>query len=253
VEAAVFSLGFPTSSRKFWAGCPKRLRLNVYDHDGSDAELGSDGEDPEIMSYDDVEEALGGLDDDRASAKRKGAESSSDESDIVSLSDTPSIDGDNIKEDAAHSGHQEEEEEEGDRPIPGVDEDEVQKEAKELLKFSALDYPATTRARRTLKARIRIAHAQEAYANAADSRASYNEERRLWIMLGRTPPGDLIKPEQLEARPAGFSHPVDDLVYSRTTGGGGWRDGLGFVASKWELDAQGFLKERQAGGRDGRE
>jgi len=241
VEAAVLSLGFPTNSQKFWAGCPRRLRLEIYDDEGSGN--GVDEEEPEILSYSDVEEALGGLGDDRTSSRRREADSSDDESDMASLSDTPSIDEVNVKEEAAPPSQ---EDEDGHEPIPGVDEEEVLREAKELLKFSALDYPTTTRATRTLKARIRIAHAQEAYANAADSRASYNEEKRLWAMLGRTPPENLVKPEQLEARPAGFSHPVDELIYTRTTGGGGWRDGLEFVASKWELDAQELLREREA-------
>jgi RNA polymerase I-specific transcription initiation factor RRN5 len=254
VDAAVLSLGLPVNSAKFWAGCPRRIRLNVVDDENADADVLDGEEDLEPLSYSDVEETLGGAGY-RGSTSERDADVSSSESDMVSLSDTPSIDGDDdedsIKDEDALAG-EEEDEEEGSRPMADVDEDEVQEEAKELLRFSALDYPNTTKAKRTLKARIRIAHAQESYANASDSRASYNEEKYLWDMLGKDPPEGFVKPESLEARPTAYSHPVDDLIYTRTTGGGGWRDSLGFVPSKWELEAQQLLGKQETDGKDRR-
>lgn len=232
VEAAILSLGLTINGKKFWAQCARRLRLNVIDHKGREREY---RDDHPTMEYCEVEKQLGFYD-----PHSGPTNSSDDERGPASPPDTPPIDESEDAEDETTASDDSEEHEdddkEGDNPIPGVNEAAVQLEAKELLKYSALDYPKTTRARRKLVARLRIAHAHELSANSMDARASDAEERRLWAMMGRTPP-NLTKPGQAKLQRPNSSHPVDDLIYTRTAGGGGWRDNLGFVPSRWEMDA----------------
>ena len=244
VDAAVLSLGFPANSRRFWARCARRLRLNVYDDESWDARVASDEEEPEPMSFDDVERALGAdaEDPDNPLASERGdSETDPSEEELAALSDTPLIDDDegagtNPRTDPSEEGEEEEEEEA--RLYPGVDDEQVRREANELLVFSALDYPKSTRAKHTLMSRIRLAHAHDAYADAVDARASYTEERRLWTLLGRTPPTELGRPPQVPKPPppSGLLHPVDDLLCTTMIGGRGWRDGLGAIGSSWEVD-----------------
>lgn len=217
VEAAALSIGLKTNSAKFWTGCARRLRLAVFDDEADDDRDEAD----DILSYDDVEEALGGLDDPQP------AESEAEESDQpMSLSDTPSLDelsddGEEVIDLA----------DDPDIALPddsGINEDDIRRESKELQLFTAFDLPKTTRTRRALEARIKAELRHVVYADTMDARANYHEEKRLWGVLGRELPDELVKVTQPSIPPR-IAHTIDELCPARTD----WRRGLRYV-SEWE-------------------
>lgn len=238
VEAAALSIGLKTNSKRFWAGCARRLRLDVYDDDDRDEEddndadaesdANSEGED-EPMTYDEVEAALGGVKD-RAPP---GFEQDSEEDELISLSDTPSLDelsdpGDipttqqpSIEPTSAQHP-KEEEEPEADLPI---NEEAVRTETKELLLYTAQENPPTTRTRQAAEYRIRMELKHEAYADALDAKAGQREERRLWEMLGRDPPDAFVKVKVPERAPRRVWQSVEAMYPSK----GDWRDGVEYV------------------------
>jgi hypothetical protein len=244
VEAAALSLGLPTNSRKFWAKCARRLRLDVVDEeeDGGDVS-GWDGEEDERepMSYDAVERALG-LDLESAQGDSPNDEEDEEDSSLseeendggvasAPESDTGSID---LGAGVPYASEQEEVFDEEDE----AEKEAVDREMNEMLVHSALEYPKTKRARDVLRNRIRAARTHEAYAAALDARASYCEEKRLWAMLDRQPPMELAKVEAPEKPPRCTKRTVDDLIrgFSRTPGGGDWRSKLEAVPSRWEME-----------------
>ncbi|KAL2177245.1 uncharacterized protein P884DRAFT_244339 [Thermothelomyces heterothallicus CBS 202.75] len=227
VEAAALSLGLPTNSRKFWAKSARRLRLNVYDDEEEDQEDQEDEEEEEEeqdekdnedegwgsvgeqepMSYDEVERAL-------------GLEPEAAEGDAVADEDTD--------------------------PVP-PEEDEAEKEAvmremNEVLVHSAFEYPRSGKPRAALRNRIRAERAHEAYADRLDARATYHEEKRLWAMLERQPPVDLVKPDVPEEPRKWTKKTVEDLIRSFARTPDDWRSKLEVVPSRWEMDYA--LKER---------
>jgi len=248
VVSAVALLGLPATSQRFWARCPRRIGLDVYDDESWERSVGEGEEEPEPMCYDDVEEALGGVDD-GVTAIGSNAEGS----ELECLSDTPSVDledGEETEEDISSGEEDKEENEEveedvgyGHGSLPGVDEEEVQREAKELFVFSALNYPGTKRAKRTLRTRIRLAMAREMQAEAEDARAAYHEEGRLWTTLGRAPPESPVKPKAPGDQLPKPNHPVDDAVYTRPDSIGGWKARVPFVPSRWEFEDRILPKE----------
>ncbi|KAK3688169.1 hypothetical protein B0T22DRAFT_498365 [Podospora appendiculata] len=240
VETAVLSLGFKPNSDEFWVKCPRRLRLDVFDDsDGNE-------EEQEPMSYDEVERALG------------------EEDEIASVSsETPSID-EGVEPSHGKRPHpnpsaypkdnddEEQENEDTKTSQTGssepptdhetdIDNEDIKLEADELTVFSAVDYPATTHARRALQAQIRAARRHEAYADAIDARASYLEEKRLWDLLHRNPPHELPRVKDPGEPPRKPAQTVEDVYLKADTDGrtGGDRhlDGAG-AASNWELEAQ---------------
>lgn len=241
VEAAALSIGLKTDSGKFWAGCARRLRLDVYDYDGQEneddnaagAESGanSDAED-EPMTYDEVEAALGGANAREASARP--ADDSEDE-ELVSLSDTPSLDELSDLDDQPSPAQLPYEPTsaqvpvEDDEPELDINEEAVRTETKELLLYTAQDNPPTTRTRQAAEYRIRRELQHVAYADALDARASQREERRLWQMLGRDPPEEFMKVKVPDHAPHRSLHGVDDMYPST----GDWRNSVKYV-SDWE-------------------
>lgn len=237
VEAAALSLGLKTNSKKFWTGCARRLRVDVIDdeddsdddsEDGDGAHMGGrrkseDGQEP--MTYDEVEAALGGL---KETEYMKSEEQDDESAELVSLSDTPSLDDLSDLSDLPPGAVPEPEPEEHDEPVMDIDEDKVQKEAKELLLHTAMPYPLTTRTRRAVEGRIRSELQHVAYADAVDAKASQREERRLWNMLGRDPPDEVDRVKLPDRAPRRAMHTVDDMYPSS----GNWRDNLSYV-SEW--------------------
>lgn len=241
VEAAALSVGLNRDSTKFWAGCARRLRLDVYDDDdngassaGSDADSDVDA-DAEPMTYDEVEAALGGATERDPFAPP--AEHDSEEEELMSLSDTPSLDELSDPEDQqlAREGAQYEPpsaqpQTEGDGDLGlDIDEEAVRAETKELLLYTAQCEPPTTRTRQMAEYRIRNGLQHLAYVDALDAKASRREERRLWEMLGRDPPDELVKVKVPERAPRSIWQSVDDM-YPPTRD---WREGLRYV-SDWE-------------------
>jgi RNA polymerase I-specific transcription initiation factor RRN5 len=243
VEAAALSIGLKTNSKRFWAGCARRLRLDVYDDndhhdddDDNDADAESDANseaEQEPMTYDEVETALGSGRDGESFAQ---AAEDSEEDELVSLSDTPSLDELSDLDDqpaqqqpsyeptSAQPPAIEEEDPELD-----INEEAVRTETKELLLYTAQDNPPTTRTRQAAEYRIRNELQHVAYADALDAKASQREERRLWEMLGREPPDESVRVKVTEKGPRRIWQSVDDMYPST----GEWRDSVKYV-SEWE-------------------
>jgi len=244
VEAAALSIGLQKDSVRFWAGCARRLRLDVYDDDDlddddndADAENDAHSEaDEEPMAYDEVEAALGGVKERQAFAEQ---EDDSEDEQLLELSDTPSLDElsdlDDRPDDrlAIQQSYQEPTsaqppQEEDDTELD-INEDAVRIETKELLLYTAQANPPTTRTRQAAEFRIRNELQHVAYVDALDAKASQREERRLWQMLGRDPPDAFVKVKVPEKGPRRIWQSVDDMYPSS----GDWRDGVKYV-TEWE-------------------
>ena len=231
VEAAALSIGLKTDAKKFWAGCARRLRLDVYDDD-YDSDVGDDTAE-DIMPYDAVEAALGGVDD-----KQPAEPAEEDLDDLASsLSDTPSLDELSDLDPAADEDGPAQLSDAGDAEASdGLeagddgrdDDDDVHREAKEVLLYTAFEHPRTTRTRRAVQSRIRAELRHVAHADALDARAGAIEERRLWALLGREPSGEITVPAPQRAPPLN-SRTVDDLI----PGGPNWRERVQY-AEEWE-------------------
>jgi hypothetical protein len=243
VEAAALSLGLPTNNRRFWAKCARRLRLDVYDND-ENAEAGWDTEsEQEPMSYDEVEKAL-------------GLERESPEGDAPPDEDTESSEEDSVDDDPASESDRGSIELGGGAPYvsdieePQPEEDEAEKEAvtremNEMLVHSALEYPKSGKPRAALRSRIRAERAHEAYADKLDARASYYEEKRLWAMLERHPPVELVKPDVPAEPPKSTKRTVTDLINGFARTQGDWRSKLELVPSRWEMEYAVAEEERK--------
>ncbi|KAL2189580.1 hypothetical protein L209DRAFT_740323 [Thermothelomyces heterothallicus CBS 203.75] len=262
VEAAALSLGLPTNSRKFWAKSARRLRLNVYDDEEEDQEDQEDEEEEEEeqdekdnedegwgsvgeqepMSYDEVERALG-LEPEAAEGDAVADEDTDVSEDELDQDETSASESDiGSIELGAGTPYASEYEE----PVP-PEEDEAEKEAvmremNEVLVHSAFEYPRSGKPRAALRNRIRAERAHEAYADRLDARATYHEEKRLWAMLERQPPVDLVKPDVPEEPRKWTKKTVEDLIRSFARTPDDWRSKLEVVPSRWEMDYA--LKER---------
>ncbi|KAK1766739.1 hypothetical protein QBC33DRAFT_559469 [Phialemonium atrogriseum] len=223
VEAAALSIGLKTNSKKFWAGCARRLRLAVFDDDDDDdadddveAEHGDKARG--ILSFDEVEAALGGHD---SMPEAEPVDEESDE--LMSLSETPSLDDLSDLEAEEDAGPAVTPDIElPDEQYAEVDEDEVRAESRELLLHTAFDHPRTTRTREALESRIAAELRHVAHADTMDARATYLEEKRLWNVLGRAAPDELVRVEQ-PAAPPRLSHTVNDLCPAGEDGRTGGR------------------------------
>ncbi|KAM0563547.1 hypothetical protein ACHAPJ_001271 [Fusarium lateritium] len=169
VEAAVASLGMNANSRQFWKKCARRLRLEVHEEP---PDRDDEGE-YEPLSYEEVEDFLPGDD--------EGAEPATETE--LKLEDVV----DYSEEDALGSDFEE--------PIALSDEENaaIEREANEVLQFSAADFPETYRKKETLKNRIATERRQEQYAEERDQYASWQAEAEMWDLLQKRPPIELPK------------------------------------------------------------
>jgi hypothetical protein len=236
VEAAALSLGLPTNSRAFWAKSARRLRLGVVD-DGDEDEVEWDDEgEQELMSYDDVEAALGlknGVVDDASDDDLDSPSSEDEETDQDTASLSGSDDG------SVDLGTGTPLPPDNKKGVPEMDEAEkaaVKREMNELLVQSALEYPTSKISKRSLRDRICAERAHEAYADKLDARASYNEEKRLWNLLDKEPPMELVRPEVPEQPPKYSKRRVDELVSGFARVQGDWRSRMEAVPSRWEME-----------------
>lgn len=186
VRAAALSMGLRTEKLSVLAGTARRLGLHIYEHPPR-----PNGEEDETtaMPYDAVEHALG-VDVRRnirnIRHKMQRIELSSDDEDISHAAPARSEDDtDSVGSDEDHpSGGDDDEEDE-----------DIKAEADEIMLYSAVDQPKTKRDRETLFRRIKAEREQEAYADAVDAQATYQEERWMWEeVLGRHPPQPLVDP-----------------------------------------------------------
>ncbi|KAK1699686.1 hypothetical protein BDP55DRAFT_203289 [Colletotrichum godetiae] len=227
VEAAVASLGMKQNSDKFWTTCARRLRLDVYDDDAEDV---GDDEDEEPMSYDRVENIL------RSGTNFPGSPITGE------TSPTPQIKFE--KDEMSDSADDEDSVSEGSSDeAPAIMDDaerEVVEEAKEVLVYSAYDFPETHRTREALKNRIRNELAQEAYAEAEDAKASRECESDMWRLLQRQPPEPVITTQTAEPTRQ-VARGVEDLYDV----GRRWREKLVYH-SEWEMLGTSQLQDKKA-------
>ena len=199
VRAAAKSLNLPLNPNKFWVRSARRLRLNVYDD--------SDGHTQETTSltYEEVE----------------------------SLLEATDLDDDEEKEEEEEEGGGEEDEAQLDEDETDSQSDEeslINREADEVLRHSAADFPETYKMRQALKHRVAMEQQQERFADQCDDYASYHAELEMWELLQKEPPTELPKmPEPPQS--AGRSSMNVESIFKI---GGSWRAYTG-PWSEWEL------------------
>ncbi|KAK1964979.1 hypothetical protein LY78DRAFT_658823 [Colletotrichum sublineola] len=219
VEAAVASLGMKQNSDEFWATCARRLRLEVWD-DEAEEDAEEVDENGGSMAYDRVEKILrreSDIPEDGATEERSSSLG-------IKFGDRESS---KSADDEASSG-EESSDEAGAAPLDDA-EREIIEEAKEVLVYSAYDFPETHRTREALKNRIRNERAQEAQADAEDGRASYEAEFEMWRLLQRQPPDSFVMP-QIPERGCKAVGNVENFYDT----GREWRERMTYH-SEWEM------------------
>lgn len=188
VHAAALALGLRTEKQPVLAGSARRLGLHVYEHPPKPSE---EEDRATMMPYDAVEHALGMGGQRNISRIRRQVQrielSSDDEALPRHARAQREVEPDSADSDdsSASDGEYKESEDE--------DED-IKAEADEIILYSAVDQPQTKRDRETLFRRIKAEREQESYADAMDAQATYQEERRMWEVLGRHPLQPLVDP-----------------------------------------------------------
>ncbi|KAH7375611.1 hypothetical protein B0T11DRAFT_11029 [Plectosphaerella cucumerina] len=224
-EAAIASLGLDQNFQQRFATCARRLRLDVYDDEAED--------DGQPLSYDAIEELLlPDADDEDSWGPGRSRPRSSFNMDHVDFEmsdpdDDPDSEADNSDDDTKPL----DDPEDVNEATRGVDKDEaaaIRAEAKEVLMYSAREFPETLRTKEALEMRIRMEREQERYAEHMDERADQEEEAQLWQVLQQQPP---VPPPKLEAveKPAKSTASMEEMHKS----GARWREGLVY-RSEWE-------------------
>lgn len=223
VVAAVESLGLARDSGEFWAGCARRLKLDVYDDEDQYGEVDEEGKLP-FLSFDEVEKELG------AGQLRpsmgppesgeEGEDDGTDEDETAGSSDR-----DLELAEAELEATDQALDEELRQEIP---DDDLRQEAQELILHTALDIPPTQRTVEAVIRRITAERNNEAYADACDEATSAQEERKLWEVLGREPPVEPTRDIGVEEWKREAAS-IEDYP-----GRGYWREGLRYL-SRWEI------------------
>lgn len=190
VHAAAISLGLPTRKPPLMKSI-RKLGLHVYEE--PPRPRSEEDMDMEPLSDEAIEDALAdiGAQAQRSVSRVRWAMErialSSDESSISS--DSPDQSGTDTDAEMSSGSI---------KPEEAVGEDEededVVAEADEAILYCALDPPQTKRDRQALFRRIKAEREQEAYAEAVDAQAGYQEEKLLWEMLGKQPSTPLTEP-----------------------------------------------------------
>ncbi|KAL2754589.1 hypothetical protein ACRALDRAFT_1081561 [Sodiomyces alcalophilus JCM 7366] len=258
VEAAVASLGLKPNSRRFWATCARRLRLEVHDDTIPEESDGQALQGPPL-SHDEVEERLGSespapeqqdpsqLDNtasktlrpfdfdpiDRSSAFEPDSDDS-DTTDNLKSDRTSPLSGDGSQRQEERGGEEDSQEDEG-----GQEEDlQVHEEARELLVYSTHAASQVKRSWEAVKMRIKMERHQEAYADAVDAGASFEEEAEMWRVLRRPAPNAATRPA-VPKRPPKANMSLREMLDF----GDRWRDKLAY-ASEWETIGRSQLPSK---------
>ncbi|RYP90358.1 hypothetical protein DL770_003505 [Monosporascus sp. CRB-9-2] len=274
VRAAAASLGMKENSRDFWARTARRLRLNVYKDESQDegyaetravdtaleivdVDIDYDDEDEGyVMSYQEVEAALG-ID--------SVPESSDEESDDDSLSDASEdesaqqvADGEQKqdigdREDSEDAKNKLEEDSDIDQDAVDrnldealcpdidhdIDQDKVDRELHEALNYTDIDDPGTARGRQAIRRRIEMEHRLEAQCVRFDALFDRVEEMRLQRVLQSGGPAkysdkvtqaieaQVARQKQEELKRPSQKAGLDDSAQD-------WKDGLEYH-SEWEV------------------
>ncbi|KAI1491353.1 hypothetical protein F5X96DRAFT_479031 [Biscogniauxia mediterranea] len=194
-----------------------------YEDEDEDRESTGGGEEMEtdtdqdteydIMTYDAVEAALGlpqpGTSQDMTAAPLDGY----DDDDEDYLSDALStISSDSEEAGAGAEAEAEAPVDEADADADaGLDPAAIERDLDEVTLYSALPYPGTTRAKQSLRVRIRREHLLEAEAERVDARAGAREEARLWARLRGEGEGEEQEDDDREREDVkdGVSAPTD--------------------------------------------
>ncbi|GJN66916.1 hypothetical protein PLICBS_000938 [Purpureocillium lilacinum] len=204
-EAAIASLGMPANARHLWQESARRLRLDVYEEPPSRDDEGED----EPMSYDEVERELGeGLD------MGEGPDTTTER---------PVYNHESEFED-------EEEDEEGSHE--NVEERDIDREANEILWYSAADLRDVAGTRQALKLRIATERRQEEQADRFDEHASSRAEMEMWEVLQKKPPMEIPRTQD-PGRPERSNLDVESIYPLRRD----WADQLKY-RSEWEAQQE---------------
>ncbi|KAF5001766.1 hypothetical protein FDECE_10848 [Fusarium decemcellulare] len=204
VDAAIASFGMTPNSERFWNKCARRLRLEVYDEPPDRDEEGEQ----EALSYEAIERALPG-----------GDEVTGQTLELPILETLSDLSSEEILDDSDF---------ETLHTISREEEAAVNREANELLQFSAADFPETHRKKQSLKNRIATERRQDEYAEECDQYASWHAEAEMWDLLQKKPPIELPKVQE----PAPMQRSTLD-VESIFPIGGDWRSKTKY-RSEWE-------------------
>lgn len=217
VAAAVESLGLARDGGEFWAGCARRLKLDVFDDEDEGDE---DGGVP-VLSFDEVEDALGGRGPRQTSGEpAEGERETEDEVSDDEVTDSPDSDVESAE--ARLEAAEEAMEEELKEEIPDED---ARQEAQELILHTALDIPPTQRTIEAVMRRVTAERTSEAHADACDVVTSAQEEMKLWDVLKLEPPEEL-------GRRATMGQGRRGVALGGSLGPD-WKEGLGYL-SRWE-------------------
>lgn len=176
VEAAIASLGLAHNTNEIWLKSARRLKLDVYE-----SPPGRNNEDEEEpMTYDEVEAKLAGEEPPRAA-------SVDSEADRLKLRHESSDDEGDENADSAKGSDDE------DASLLDEEARAVNREANEVLWYSAVGIRDLKNTRRALKLRIETERRQERHADTVDGFASYAAEADMWDLLEKKPPTEMPK------------------------------------------------------------
>lgn len=203
VQAAALSLNMPLNADQFWIKSARRLRLNVIDDGPGETETMAP------LTYEQVESLLAVTvpeSDEGEEETNQGGKEDTGQGDNPTDSQPEEISSDD-------------------------DESLVDREADEVLRFSAADFPETYKMRQALKDRVAMEQQQERYADQCDDYASYQAELEMWELLQKEPPTELPKMQE-PPKSAGRSSMNVESIFKI---GGSWRT-YTKPWSEWELD-----------------
>lgn len=239
VKAAVDSLRLKPNSRDFWRGAPRRLRLDVYQHQGDATEPSDEPEEDAestnvngdvFLSYEEVESTLQTpgteIQENPVMEATHTSFSSNEDEEMQDVSDNPDAD-------------QEYQLQEDDELDPSLDRKAIERDMEEGIHFAA-DWGGTTRARNSLQTRIVAEHQMEAEAEAQDLQASMHEEARLWGLLGQQ--GGETALANAEASKSKSPSRARRPVYE--SAGTNWRESIRYV-SEWEVGSGASSSKRR--------
>ncbi|UNI21785.1 hypothetical protein JDV02_007741 [Purpureocillium takamizusanense] len=170
-EAAVASLAMPANARHLWMKSARRLRLDVYEEPPLDRD--DEGEE-NPMSYDEVERALGdGRPEATTGQPGYKQESGSEE------------------EEEEEEEEAEDEDEDEEMSSQNAEDWDIDREANEILWYSAADLRDVAGTRQALRVRIATERRQQEQADRFDEHASARAEMDMWEVLQRRPPMEM--------------------------------------------------------------
>ena len=216
VITALNTLGMELKGTRTWAGLARKCRLRVYD------DIGHSQRSRKRYSYDEVEEILSS-----EQARPRGR----------SVTSRKSITSNSASNQSASSETSSAEETEEPELSTHHFSDDDQSSSSSSSENSSVSHGNKQARRREL-----LEKSQDDYAEALDKRASQDEERRLWMLLGETPDKNKVTEKlKLPKMPPVERKDKDELV--------DWRGWVNYVG-EWEkfespVPASSFAENRR--------